>query len=57
MRQMTIKEKSLYAIWWICKILTKPFYIIGNLAVDKLNKNYYATHQASPDRQADKEEA
>ena len=38
---LTIKEKFYYIVWTICKILTKPFYIIGNWAVDRLNKSYY----------------
>jgi hypothetical protein len=38
LKSMTIKEKCYYFIWVTCKVLTKPFYFIGNWAVDKLNK-------------------
>jgi len=40
-KYMTIKENILYFIWRLCGILTKPFYIVGNWAGDKLNKSYY----------------
>ena len=44
-RTMTIKEQCLYTIWFICGILVKPFYFVGNWAVDKLNKSYYRNYK------------
>lgn len=38
---LTIKEKGYFLIWHFCKIMTKPFYLLGNWSADKLNKSYY----------------
>ena len=35
------REKYYYIVWLVCKFLVKPFYWLGNLSVDKLNKSYY----------------
>lgn len=40
-RLLTTKEKYYYVVRMICEKLSKPFYVIGNSATDKLNKSYF----------------
>jgi hypothetical protein len=42
LKHMTIKEFAYYIIWSFCLVFSYLPIMIGNLAVDKFNKSYYA---------------